>query len=82
VIADRLGTDMLPFSDLARAFSLEQVGGSRFRAPTLNCYGSGSSAATGPIADVIAGGQLLSQAVQSGRTFATLSFSFSQSASR
>jgi acyl-CoA thioesterase len=105
---------MLTFSDVEQAFTLEPLEGNRFRVPNLNYYASGTSAATGPIGDVIAGGQLLSQAilaasilepakrvktihisfprsgkvseqlnlemptVQSGRTFATLSFSFSQ----
>lgn len=55
---------MFELTDLLAGLALEEAGPDRFRAPNMDYYGKSSrGATTAVISDVIAGGQLLAQAI-------------------
>ena len=55
---------MLTVDDLIKGFTLAPLGDGRFSAPNVDYYGSaGGDGAASAVADVIAGGQLLGQAI-------------------
>ena len=55
---------MFEVADLLAGLELEDVGDGRFRAPNMDFYAKSSGgAASQAVSDVVAGGQLLSQAI-------------------
>jgi acyl-CoA thioesterase len=54
---------MFEVDDLIAGLQLDRVADDRFRVPNMDYYAKGSGGASSAVADIIAGGQLLSQAI-------------------
>ena len=77
---------MFEVADLLAGLELEDVGDGRFRAPNMDFYAKSSGgAASQAVSDVVAGGQLLSQAIvattvsQPGKTVKSIHAVFARS---